>query len=269
VFQRQGGRLDAHLSSDGSSCFSCFLSFLELTLLRPQLNELQSGRYREGIKEFLVIDCRFDYEYEGGHIDGAINLSEHADIESRLLNLSSPEPSTSECAPRDGKTILIFHCEFSAKRAPTRWAFLPSSPYFELETDPSSSNSAKYLRNQDRLKNFAAYPNIHYPEVYVLQGGYEAFWKAFPVRPSFPFLLPFFADLILLIATLRWWLRRHGPPRARQEALRQSQQVQGSEEAVQPRRFLHLRTSSTRFDHASHCRGDRIDSGDVENSRFP
>ncbi|GAA6037184.1 hypothetical protein JCM8097_008776 [Rhodosporidiobolus ruineniae] len=126
------------------------------------LNELHCGRYRDGIKEFLVIDCRFDYEYDGGHIDGAINLSEHADIEARLLNSSNlPVPSTSDCAPRDGKTILIFHCEFSAKRAPT---------------------SAKFLRNQDRLKNFAAYPNIHYPEVYVLQGGYEAFFKAFPER---------------------------------------------------------------------------------------
>ncbi|GAA5885341.1 hypothetical protein JCM6882_009578 [Rhodosporidiobolus microsporus] len=126
------------------------------------LNQLQSGHYREGLKEFVVIDCRFDYEYDGGHIDGAINLSEHADLEARLLNIPNPPvPSTSEYAPRDGKTILIFHCEFSAKRAPT---------------------CAKYVRNQDRLKNFAAYPNIHYPEVYVLQGGYEAYYKAFPER---------------------------------------------------------------------------------------
>ncbi|GAA5909474.1 hypothetical protein JCM6882_002652 [Rhodosporidiobolus microsporus] len=126
------------------------------------LNQLQSGHYREGLKEFVVIDCRFDYEYDGGHIDGAINLSEHADLEARLLNIPNPPvPSTSEYAPRDGKMILIFHCEFSAKRAPT---------------------CAKYVRNQDRLKNFAAYPNIHYPEVYVLQGGYEAYYKAFPER---------------------------------------------------------------------------------------
>ncbi|GAA5968099.1 hypothetical protein JCM11641_003730 [Rhodosporidiobolus odoratus] len=134
-----------------------------LMRISPQtLNDLQGGLYSDGIKEYIIIDCRFDYEYDGGHINGAINLSEHADIEARLLNISSPpEPSTSECAPRDGKTVLVFHCEFSAKRAPT---------------------SAKYLRNQDRLKNFAAYPNIHYPEVYVLQGGYEAFYKTFPER---------------------------------------------------------------------------------------
>lgn len=82
--------------------------------------------YREGIKEFLIIDCRFDYEYEGGHIQGAINLSELADIEGRLLNSPNPpEPSTSETPGPEGKTVLIFHCEFSAKRAPTRYVLLP------------------------------------------------------------------------------------------------------------------------------------------------
>jgi len=39
------------------------------------------------------------------------------------------------------------------------------------------------LRNQDRQKNFAAYPNIFYPELYILQGGYEAYYKAYPVSP--------------------------------------------------------------------------------------
>ncbi|BGP37867.1 m-phase inducer phosphatase [Rhodotorula kratochvilovae] len=126
------------------------------------LNELQSGMYRDGVKEFIIVDCRFDYEYDGGHIDGAINLSELADVEARLLNSANPPPpSTSDCAPAEGKTVLIFHCEFSAKRAPT---------------------SAKHLRNQDRQKNFAAYPNIYYPELYILQGGYEAYYKAYPER---------------------------------------------------------------------------------------
>ncbi|GAA5920671.1 hypothetical protein JCM1841_002887 [Sporobolomyces salmonicolor] len=126
------------------------------------LNALQSGQYRQGIKSYHVIDCRFDYEYEGGHIAEAINLSEMADVENALLNIDNlPAPSTSETAPAEGKTVLIFHCEFSAKRAPT---------------------CAKHLRNVDRLRNHAAYPKVHYPEVYILQGGYEAFYKAYPER---------------------------------------------------------------------------------------
>lgn len=34
--------------------------------------------------------------------------------------------------------------------------------------------------------NVGCYPNVHYPEVYVLAGGYVDFWKAYPVR-CFPF----------------------------------------------------------------------------------
>lgn len=119
---RQGGRLDAHLARDGA-----WLLPSSARLLAPdspfasQLNDLQSGKYSDEIKEFLIIDCRFDYEYDGGHIEGAINLSELADVEARLLNAPNPpKPSTSESVSKEGKTVLVFHCEFSAKRAPTR-----------------------------------------------------------------------------------------------------------------------------------------------------
>ncbi|KAK4058786.1 m-phase inducer phosphatase [Microbotryomycetes sp. JL221] len=126
------------------------------------LNDVQSGMYSSLFARYLVIDCRFAYEYQGGHIDGAINLSELEAVEAALLNINEPpQPCTSESAQPQGKTVLIFHCEFSAKRAPT---------------------TAKHLRNSDRHKNHAVYPNIHYPEVYVLQGGYAEFFKSFPER---------------------------------------------------------------------------------------
>ncbi|GAA5931441.1 putative tyrosine protein phosphatase MIH1 [Sporobolomyces koalae] len=129
------------------------------------LNALQNGDFGDKhIASYQVIDCRFDYEYEGGHIKDAINLSEMADVENALLNIATvPRPSTSERPLAEGRTVLIFHCEFSAKRAPT---------------------SAKHLRNVDRVRNAAEYPRVHYPEVYVLQGGYEAFYRAYPERCS-------------------------------------------------------------------------------------
>jgi len=27
------------------------------------------------VKDYLIVDCRFDYEYEGGHIRNALNLN--------------------------------------------------------------------------------------------------------------------------------------------------------------------------------------------------
>ena len=37
--------------------------------------------------------------------------------------------------------------------------------------------SAKHLRSKDRSENHRVYPRIHYPEVYVLEGGYCKYWK--------------------------------------------------------------------------------------------
>lgn len=138
------------------------------------LNELLTGTYDDSIDQYLIIDCRFDYEYQGGHIEGAINLGTSEAVEQFLLNPSPeslyqtraemPYPTKSgETCPVTGstkKSILIFHCEFSAKRAPTL---------------------ATHLRGRDRALNHAYYPAIHYPEVYVLQGGYANCFKQYPV----------------------------------------------------------------------------------------
>ena len=35
---------------------------------------------------------------------------------------------------------------------------------------------ALFLRSQDRIANGANYPNLHFPEIYVLEGGYRNFF---------------------------------------------------------------------------------------------
>src|SRR5688572_9731305 len=40
------------------------------------------------------------------------------------------------------------------------------------------SYSAKHLRAKDRAMNNHVYPKIHYPEVYILEGGYCGYFKA-------------------------------------------------------------------------------------------
>ena len=47
--------------------------------------------------------------------------------------------------------IIVFYCEFSSKRAPTSYS---------------------YLRNLDRMENMKNYPNVYYPNIYLLEGGY-------------------------------------------------------------------------------------------------
>jgi M-phase inducer tyrosine phosphatase len=81
------------------------------------LDDLLAGAYDHEINSYTVIDCRFDYEYEGGHVPGAINLNTTQAIEDYLLGANKPEPSRSGDGRK--KDILVFHCEFSVKRAPT------------------------------------------------------------------------------------------------------------------------------------------------------
>lgn len=82
---------------------------------------IESGQYsfEQGIPNFIIIDCRFDYEFAGGHIEGAINLSSPEELSDFLL--SSKERLEQLMA---NKTMLIFHCEFSEKRAPFMYSCL-------------------------------------------------------------------------------------------------------------------------------------------------
>ncbi|KII88974.1 hypothetical protein PLICRDRAFT_108846 [Plicaturopsis crispa FD-325 SS-3] len=120
------------------------------------LDKLLDGAFDSKIANYHVIDCRFDYEYNGGHIPGAVNMNTTAAIEEFLLgsSLAKPRPSTSSEPSK--KTVLVFHCEYSVKRAPT---------------------FAKHLRSKDRALNNHVYPRVHYPEVYILEGGYCQYFK--------------------------------------------------------------------------------------------
>ncbi|XP_068001860.1 M-phase inducer phosphatase 1-like isoform X2 [Melanerpes formicivorus] len=105
-----------------------------------------TGKFASSIKRCLIIDCRYPYEYEGGHIKGAVNLHMEEDVEDYLLK----KPIQ---ASGNKRVILVFHCEFSSERGP---------------------RMCRFVRERDRLGN--EYPRLHYPELYVLKGGYRDFF---------------------------------------------------------------------------------------------
>ena len=65
------------------------------------------------------MDCRFAYEYNGGHIPGAINLGTGGEVEEFFFGDSVARPVPSMSGDGGKKTVLVFHCEFSQERAPT------------------------------------------------------------------------------------------------------------------------------------------------------
>lgn len=108
------------------------------------------GHFDHLYEKRVVIDCRFEYEYSGGHIEGAVNFNDKEKLGAQLFDIE-PTP----------KALLIFHCEYSAHRAPLM---------------------AKYIRNKDRAVNAESYPALTYPEAYILDGGYSNFFKDYRLR---------------------------------------------------------------------------------------
>ncbi|CAF9929489.1 cell division cycle- protein [Imshaugia aleurites] len=119
-------------------------------ITKATMVDVLDGKYGRCYDQSIIIDCRFEYEYEGGHIEGAINVNDKERLATQLFESPPPE-----------NTLLIFHCEYSAHRAPIM---------------------AKFLRHKDRACNAHQYPKLTYPEVYILDGGYSSFFMDHKLR---------------------------------------------------------------------------------------
>ncbi|XP_039436588.1 M-phase inducer phosphatase-like isoform X1 [Culex pipiens pallens] len=120
--------------------------------------DLLRSSFDERVASFKIIDCRYPYEFEGGHIRGALNLYTQEQILEELIR-SKTEPPTVETNDLTKRNIIVFHCEFSSERGP---------------------KLSRFLRNHDRILNSDSYPALHYPEIYLLHGGYKDFFAAHP-----------------------------------------------------------------------------------------
>ncbi|XP_030306781.1 M-phase inducer phosphatase 2 [Calypte anna] len=123
----------------------------DLKYISPEMMvAVLTGQFSSSIGSCVIVDCRYPYEYEGGHIKGAVNLPLERDVEEFLLREPIVPPDSSK------RVILIFHCEFSSERGP---------------------RMCRFVREKDRACN--EYPHLHYPELYVLKGGYREFFPQY------------------------------------------------------------------------------------------
>ncbi|XP_011302692.1 M-phase inducer phosphatase isoform X3 [Fopius arisanus] len=149
---------DSDLTGDFSK--TCILPLAEghhedlKSISAETLSALIRGEFSESVNSYKIVDCRYPYEYEAGHIDGALNLYTKELIEEYLMNPLTQTPQIQPDSNR--RNIIVFHCEFSWERGP---------------------NLSRYLRNIDRKMNKEHYPALHYPEIYLLHGGYQQFYQ--------------------------------------------------------------------------------------------
>jgi rhodanese-related sulfurtransferase len=124
----------------------------DLKSISPQtMTDLIDDKFQESVENCYVVDCRYPYEYEGGHILNGENLyTEEMVLDAFFKTLrSSKNP--------EKQTIIIFHCEFSKERGP---------------------RLMRFLRKHDRKENAESYPYLQYPEMYLLDGGYKNFFES-------------------------------------------------------------------------------------------
>ncbi|KAH3695709.1 M-phase inducer phosphatase-like [Dreissena polymorpha] len=121
----------------------------DLNAITPEtMSRVLEGAYDDSVDQLTVIDCRYPYEFEGGHIKGAVNLFTKQAIKDFIHNsVTSSEKNH----------VLIFHCEFSSERGPKMY---------------------RHLRSLDREINIDTYPKLNFPEMYLLEGGYKAFYES-------------------------------------------------------------------------------------------
>ncbi|CAG9537101.1 unnamed protein product, partial [Cercopithifilaria johnstoni] len=112
---------------------------------------IESMKPKEFINKYILIDCRYPYEYRGGHIKGALNIFDPVVLENTFF------PECPKILKIMAEKIPIFYCEYSSARGPVL---------------------ASHLRKSDRVRNYDKYPFLYYNEIYVLQGGYNSFYNA-------------------------------------------------------------------------------------------
>ncbi|RNA30513.1 M-phase inducer phosphatase-like [Brachionus plicatilis] len=145
-----GDRSCAHLLPCTTSLKHNDLSVITSSTFKQVLD----GAYDSHIAKLIIVDARYPYEYEAGHIRHAKNVFTREKLvdmflENREKMCEGVEPGK--------RLIVVFHCEFSSERGP---------------------GMLRFLRNQDRAANKSSYPNLFYPELYLLEGGYKAFYES-------------------------------------------------------------------------------------------
>ena len=118
------------------------------------INELMNGKkYKDLFDHFVIIDCRYKYEYIGGHINGSLNI-QCSNLLKLLFKINFCKYNINDI--NNKRIAWILHCEYSQKRGP---------------------RAAKFIRNLDRTINQFDYPNLFLPHLYVLSGGYKKYYE--------------------------------------------------------------------------------------------
>lgn len=176
-------------------------------------NLLDLGREQGKQYRLVTLDCRHFYEYAGGHLRGALNISspeamsflftelQHLltsdeflgelmaltgteirlqDLQRVSAGLLSRSKARAEQSSQCSGAECLYPCQHSAAPGQTEGGSPSSSllvvPVFVLHCEFSSQrapNMYNLIRQIDRNSN-KVYPKLTFPQMFVIRGGYEA-----------------------------------------------------------------------------------------------
>ena len=114
----------------------------------------------EDSNRVVLIDCRYFYEYQNGHISGAHNVVFPDDCQRGFI------------IARDMMTLNATN-RISAKDLV--YVFYDDGEANAMAMHHRAMRLFRHVRNLDRLDNMHNYPNLYFPNIFVLKGGFKAF----------------------------------------------------------------------------------------------
>lgn len=128
-------------------------------------------------KKVFVLDARHPYEYEAGHIQGAMNIWNHSSIINLLFHPDKFD-DYKDC-------LFLVHCEFSSWRGPSllfRIKTLADQMMDRIYGSTEKSLEDKKTKNDDQTKKYVKkLEEINFKDffkhMYIIEGGYAKFFK--------------------------------------------------------------------------------------------
>jgi M-phase inducer tyrosine phosphatase len=71
------------------------------------MKNVLDNAFQDKYDSLYVVDCRFAYEYQGGHVKNALNFESVKKLYEFFFETNIRQ-----------NALIIFHCEFSQKRGP-------------------------------------------------------------------------------------------------------------------------------------------------------
>ena len=149
-----------------------------LPCVTPEVAARVLSQCAAGTMRAHFIDVRFPHEFRAGHVRGAVNAHDPAEVQRYLSSRLAEDRRRADAMLREGAASRLHGCAGSAVADGLGAAEFSQNAAFIFYCDHSTDRAPRmwrHVRNLDRRDHVMDYPALSFPHAYVLRGGYAAF----------------------------------------------------------------------------------------------